>query len=195
MQEIKAVIFDAGGVLQKTSGRHFIATVRKRFGFKPKGNRMTRNVFNREMNLGRTSVQQMLKRMYSAASGKQLHAMLALWEKEWPTDWKMVRLAKKLSKRYTVSILSNSDPVHEKRMRKEGVLQLFKKPVLSHRVGLTKPDKKIFILALKRLGLKAPECVFIDDVQRNTVAAKKLGFKTILFGDKRQCEKELKAFL
>ena len=192
MPEIKAVIFDAGGVLQKTSGRHFLSTVRKRFGFKPKGNRMTSTAFNNEMNLGQISVRQMLKKMYPAASGKQLHAMLAQWEKEWPTDWKMIGLAKKLSRRYTVSILSNSDPVHEKRVREEGVLALFETPVLSHKVGLIKPDKKIFILALKRLGLKAPECVFIDDTKINTVAAKKLGFKVINFKNRQQCERELK---
>ncbi|MDP2974019.1 MAG: HAD-IA family hydrolase, partial [Candidatus Diapherotrites archaeon] len=79
--------------------------------------------------------------------------------------------------------------------RKEGVLQLFKKPLLSHRVGLLKPDKKIFVLALKRLGLKAQECVFIDDQQRNTRAAKKLGFKVINFKNRWQCENELKKLL
>ena len=44
-----------------------------------------------------------------------------------------------------------------------------------------KPDPAIFHLLMKRFGLRAEECVFIDDNRNNIAAAKTLGFQTIRF--------------
>ncbi|GAA5856464.1 hypothetical protein JCM8547_008755 [Rhodosporidiobolus lusitaniae] len=45
--------------------------------------------------------------------------------------------------------------------------------------GLRKPDPRFFQLALDRLGVKAEETVFLDDIGHNLAAAAKLGIKTI----------------
>lgn len=42
-----------------------------------------------------------------------------------------------------------------------------------------KPDPKFFQLALDRLGVKAEETVFLDDIGHNLAAAAKMGIKTI----------------
>jgi FMN phosphatase YigB (HAD superfamily) len=47
--------------------------------------------------------------------------------------------------------------------------------VISGEVGMRKPEERIFQLALTRLGLSAAECVFVDDVEGNIVAAQALG--------------------
>lgn len=62
--------------------------------------------------------------------------------------------------------------------------------VFSYREHCLKPDPKIFQTLLSRYGLKAEECVFIDDNKENVVAAKKLGFHAILFQDQKQAKKE-----
>lgn len=46
-----------------------------------------------------------------------------------------------------------------------------------------KPDPKFFQLALDRLGVKAEETVFLDDIGHNLAAAAKMGIKTI-----RKCD-------
>ncbi len=53
--------------------------------------------------------------------------------------------------------------------------------VISGDEKLTKPDPAIYELALKRMGLTAPEVFFTDDSVANIEAAKKLGFVTHLF--------------
>jgi 2-haloacid dehalogenase len=58
------------------------------------------------------------------------------------------------------------------------VLTEFDDRVVSHQVGLVKPDPAIFQLLLDRHGLDASRCVFIDDNEANVVAAKGLGFVT-----------------
>lgn len=53
---------------------------------------------------------------------------------------------------------------------------LFDDVVISGEVGMRKPEERIFRLAATRLGVSPPECVFVDDVEGNIVAAEALGF-------------------
>ena len=48
--------------------------------------------------------------------------------------------------------------------------ELFDDTVISARVGMRKPEERIFQLALRRLGLSPGECAFVDDVEGNVVA-------------------------
>ena len=191
MPKIKAIVFDAGGVIQGGSGRHFLAQVKETLGLLPTSTPANKSIFDRKMNLGRISVREMLAKKYPNASRTQIGAALALWEAEWPSDKHMVGLAKRLKKRCRIFLLSNSDPVHEKRLREEGVLGLFEKPVLSHRVHMLKPGRGIFGFALKKWKAKAEECVFVDDAEENIKTAKEMGFATIHFSGQRQLEAEL----
>ncbi|GAA5953018.1 hypothetical protein JCM8115_002410 [Rhodotorula mucilaginosa] len=63
--------------------------------------------------------------------------------------------------------------------------------------GLRKPDPKFFQLALDRLGVKAEETVFLDDIGHNLAAAAKMGIKTIRvnLGQSRQALEELERVL
>lgn len=51
--------------------------------------------------------------------------------------------------------------------------------VISHEVGLRKPDPEIFTIAVAKLGLEFDQCVFIDDVARYLDVARTLGMGTI----------------
>ena len=48
---------------------------------------------------------------------------------------------------------------------------------------MIKPDKKIFDLALERIGVKAEEAIFIDDNEKNTDGAKSVGINAVVFCD------------
>ena len=54
---------------------------------------------------------------------------------------------------------------------------LFEVVVDSANVGMRKPDPEIYELTLERLGLDAPECVFVDDIEVNCDGAAALGRK------------------
>lgn len=60
--------------------------------------------------------------------------------------------------------------------------------VVSCDEGFGKPDEKFYQVLLDRYGLKAEECLFLDDRKDNTEAADRLGFHTITLSspDKRQ---------
>lgn len=61
--------------------------------------------------------------------------------------------------------------------------RLFDVTVVSHEVGLRKPDPAMYELALKRLGVEAENAVFVDDMQANIDAAASMGMATVLHVD------------
>jgi epoxide hydrolase-like predicted phosphatase len=58
--------------------------------------------------------------------------------------------------------------------------QMFDAVVISGEVGMRKPEPRIFELALRRMGLPAAGCVFIDDMEHNIVAAEQAGLVGIV---------------
>ncbi len=53
--------------------------------------------------------------------------------------------------------------------------------IVSFKVGLTKPDPRMFRCFLERFGLRPEECAFIDDTEENVTVARTLGFAGIVF--------------
>jgi epoxide hydrolase-like predicted phosphatase len=72
---------------------------------------------------------------------------------------------------------------------------LFDVVVESALVGLRKPDPRIYALALERLGVAAPEAVFLDDIGRNLKPARALGMQTIKVDAEDQALADLEAVL
>jgi putative hydrolase of the HAD superfamily len=63
--------------------------------------------------------------------------------------------------------------------------ELFDVIVDSCRVGMRKPDPRIFELALTELGVAADRTVFLDDHPANVTAATRLGIHSIPVGADR----------
>jgi hypothetical protein len=63
----------------------------------------------------------------------------------------------------------------------------------SARVGLAKPDVRIFHLAAERLGVPASACVFTDDLAHNVEGARAAGMRAFQFQDAAHLESELRA--
>ncbi len=64
--------------------------------------------------------------------------------------------------------------------------------ILSFRDKVVKPEPEIYQLLIERYQLVPQECVFLDDTQRNLVAAEAFGIHTIHFTDREKAIEELK---
>jgi putative hydrolase of the HAD superfamily len=60
---------------------------------------------------------------------------------------------------------------------------LFDAVVISAEVGMRKPEERIFRHAASMIGLQPEECVFIDDIEANVVAAEALGMTGVLHAE------------
>jgi len=74
--------------------------------------------------------------------------------------------------------------------------EIFEVVVDSGFVGMRKPDREIYELTLERLeGVQAEECLFIDDVDVNCAAARKLGMSTVHYRSNDQAIPEIREAL
>ena len=72
------------------------------------------------------------------------------------------------------------------------ILQMIDRYVVSGAEGLVKPDPRLFQVLLERYGLKAGECVFVDDNRDNVEAAVEMGMRGMVFRGAEELRKELK---
>ena len=75
--------------------------------------------------------------------------------------------------------------------------EVFEVIVDSAFVGMRKPDPAIYELTVDRLGdgVRAEDCIFIDDLEINCDAARELGMTAVQFRDTNQAIAEVEAAL
>jgi putative hydrolase of the HAD superfamily len=75
--------------------------------------------------------------------------------------------------------------------------EIFEVIVDSAFVGMRKPDPRIYELTIERLGggVRAEDCVFIDDVDVNCAAARELGMAAVQFKSTEQAIAEVEDWL
>lgn len=109
-----------------------------------------------------------------------------------------IELIKKLRKNYRVSLLSNTNELHQTAIKHymhitygiTDLSDLFDRVYLSFRLGLRKPDPSIFLHVVKDSDIPTSETLFIDDTPGHILSASDLGFHTFL-ADPRRCIAEV----
>ena len=90
--------------------------------------------------------------------------------------------AEKFGGKYKLVLLSNDAAEWSEYLTKyHGIDKYFYDKIVSGDVGIKKPAREMFDLAVSRLGCEAENCLFIDNGVKNLEAAAALGIKTILF--------------
>jgi len=99
-------------------------------------------------------------------------------------------------KGYGIYVISNfARKAHKECIGALDFLEEVDGAILSYQVKLIKPSPEIYRLLCSKFGLKAQECVFIDDVEKNVAAAKAEGMDGIVFHTLEQAKRELEALL
>ncbi len=88
---------------------------------------------------------------------------------------------KKLSAKYKLGILSNTTPWTALDHHKLRIGRYVKMSIFSCKVGVAKPDIKIFIYAQEKMGLDAQELLYVgDSFEHDVEPALKAGWKAVL---------------
>jgi len=105
-----------------------------------------------------------------------------------------LELIRRLVPRYRLGLISNTNPWHfEHAIRPCEVFPLFQAVTLSHELKALKPDPRLFEDSLRKLGLAAEVCVFIDDRPEFAEAATRLGMHGITYTDADNLVRSLEA--
>lgn len=204
--EIKAVIFDIGGVLSLGSllkrprkegrpqaGAH--EDIAKKF-------KVTMDQYFDAIDsvyadsivgkIPKNKVLEIMARNLKTTPRTLEKAYIKAYKAHFKKNKQLYNLAFKLKKKgYKIAILSDQNYMSEEVLAPKKLMDKFDVVVISTQVKMRKPDPKIYNFVLKKLKLPAKSTVFIDNQKWNIIPAKKLGMKTILYQDYEQTKKEL----
>ena len=85
-----------------------------------------------------------------------------------------------LESKYKLALVSNCAVGTDKLIENLGLTCFFNCIILSYQVGARKPDKRMYLEALRCLKLEAHECIFVADEISDLEGAKETGLKTML---------------
>ncbi|MGC9955122.1 MAG: HAD family phosphatase [Rhizomicrobium sp.] len=72
-------------------------------------------------------------------------------------------------------------------------LDLFEKIFLSGLHGCAKPDERLYRIALDEIGMPIENLLFVDDNQKNILAAERLGLRSLFFRSAKALRDDLRA--
>jgi glucose-1-phosphatase len=181
MSAIDVLLFDLGGVLVEFSGvRDLAVLLQGRFSESEIMERMSRYPPAEQFGLGKLSREAFAKRFVKDWNldlpPEEFQRQYQSWSRRlYPGAAELLTL---LRPRFRLAALSNSNELHWERNTNDlGVTGLFEVAISSHQVGLYKPDPKIYLTALDRLGASPDRVMFFDDVPANVTAASALGMR------------------
>jgi len=196
-KRLRAGIFDLGGVLIDWNPRHLY---RKLFPADETGMErflaeVTTSQWNRQMDAGRPFAEAIaeLEQIHPEQSG-----LIRSYFQRWPemlgdVDAETAAVVRDVKARgLRVFALSDwSAETFDMAHDRVPELSLFDDIVISGRMGMTKPDSRLFALACERFAVEPTEAFFVDDLPGNVEGAQRFGLTGIEFSSADQVRARL----
>ncbi len=190
---IKAILFDFGGVLGSDADTIFLQVLENNGITRAEAERLWEEHWP-NLKLGKCGVDEIWNGVEARYGGRvDVEQVRKEYNASISIDGEMLDFAKSLQdKSLRLAILANEAREWMQVKREKGGLdQVFEKVYGSADIGLAKPDKGVYELVLRDMGLKGKEVVFIDNLERNLVPAKELGMRCIIFRGLSYLKEEL----
>ena len=186
---IKALVFDCYGVLVTDGWLPFKSEL---FGHSPELMDQA-GYLNNQYNVNNISYGEFVQQLSELSSMPSSQVTQAIDGNV--SNKPLFKLMQELKKTYKVGMLSNigSDVLESLFTDKE--LGLFDEMALSFETGFVKPDPRAYRAVSERLGVDLEECVMIDDVENNCVAAQDVGMQAVFYKDFAGFQKDLEKIL
>jgi epoxide hydrolase-like predicted phosphatase len=197
---IKAIIFDLGGVLLRTTD----FSPREKLASRLDMNRLEleRFIFGGESGdqaqRGEISVQQHWTNLAAQirCTDKEIRSLVEEFFAKDDIDTSLLDYIRSLRKSYKTGLLSNAfDDLRQVIAEHWHFEDAFDDMIISAEVGMVKPDARIFQMSVEQLGVEARQAVFVDDMLRNIEGAKKAGMFGIHFRNPQQVRLDLEQLL
>ncbi|MGV3612822.1 MAG: HAD family hydrolase [Fluviicola sp.] len=188
----EAIIFDLGGVLLNLdydlTEKAFISLGMTNFG-ESYSQLQQVNLFDR-YEIGEISSFHFVNRLLDLLPpGTTANQVVHAWDAmilDFPS--KRLELLEKLSTKYRLFLLSNTNDLHidavrrslEKTVGHQNLEQYFEKTYFSSAIGMRKPNKEIFEFVCSENNLDRAKTIFIDDSPQHVEGAKFAGIEAVL---------------
>lgn len=189
-EKTEAIIFDFGGVIIQLNYQATIDAFKK-LGIENFDEMYSQaqqsNLFN-DIETGKISSQRFINGLLDyLPSNTSPNKVVEAWNAMiLNVPHQNIELLEKLSKKYRIFLLSNTNQLHIdlayrnwNNVAEKPIKDYFENIYLSHEVGIRKPDGEIFELVCKENQLNKETTLFIDDTEQHIVGAMSVGLKTI----------------
>ncbi len=199
-KEIKAVIFDVGGVLLRTESQASRQKLADKYGITL--DELSEAVFVSDISdkstLGELEEEEVWNHVaerFGMDEQEKQAFKKAFWEDD-RLDEQLLNYIRSLRGKYQIGLLSNAwNGARASLGGQYSFLDAFDVIIFSSEVGLAKPDTAIYHLILEQLGVEPHQAVFIDDFDRNVKAAREIGLHAIQFKSREQAIADLEDLL
>ena len=182
---IKGIIFDFGGVIHSFDFGMFFRNLDRRTDrtLGEMSSLVAGSGLPRRYELGEVSSREFYHGIANlcglrATEEEFVRAFVAIFTPIEPT----IGLIRFLSRSYRLGLLSNTNEWHfEHHIRNVEVFPLFDAVTLSYQVKTMKPAEAIYLDMLEKIGFLPEECVFVDDLEENVAAARRLNLHAIRY--------------
>ncbi|MBG0854786.1 HAD-IA family hydrolase [Streptomyces spinoverrucosus] len=150
--------------------------------------------------LGRIGMREWVEAIVAGFAGLAPQAVAfelanALAEAPFHADETVVSLLRRIRALMPLVLVSNASVTLETDLDSLGLSDLADHVVSSARVGLVKPDPRIYRIAAGLTGVPLDRCLFVDDTLENVRAAAALGMATVHFREPADLERALAPLL
>lgn len=195
--DIKAVIWDFGGVLVRTDTNNGRDALAQRLGISRQA--LEARVFDgdnrRQAQTGAVDGETYLQEV-AAEFGLSAAELRQTFFGDDHLDHELMAYIRNLRPRYKVGLLSNAmNNLREVLQGQYPILDDFDAVIISGEVGVMKPHPAIYLLAAERLNVNPAEAVFVDDFAHNVTGAREAGMQAVLFQSREQALADLQALL
>ena len=193
---IKAVIFDFGRVISAQKPPSLFHTYERDLGLAPDtiNTIMFQSEAWEEALRGRKTVEEFWQAIgpeLGLKAAAETEAFHHRYHADEAINEGVLRLIRRLRRRYKLAVLSNSPPGLTRCLDGWNILDLFDVVFCSGDEGIVKPDPRAFARTLERLEVKPEEALFIDDTPEHVEAARALGLRSTLFTTAESLEEDL----
>jgi HAD superfamily hydrolase (TIGR01509 family) len=202
LADVRAVIFDWGGVIERLPDESRIAEWERRLALAPGA--LPEVLWGepwRQLSLGAMTKDEYVQGIAAQLSLPDAETTRRFLEELYAGDRfspEVVAAAQALRNRYKVALLTNASPGQDEWILEQFGIDVqaeFDAYVNSAYVGLRKPDPAIFRLTLDQLDVAPQQAVLLDDMLRNVDSARELGIHAVQFVDPDASLAELGALL
>jgi putative hydrolase of the HAD superfamily len=201
--DVRAVVFDWGGVMEALPSHATIAEWERRLALAP--NTLPAVMWWsdawRQLSVGSITNEEYAQHIAHGLNLPDVEAAEAFLNELYADDRfnrEVAAAVRALRGRYRTGLLTNNFPGAEKMIYDKlgfDVHAEFDVCINSAEVGLRKPDPAIFYLTLDQLGVEPQQTIFVDDILRNVDSARALGIHTVQFVDPASSLGELEILL
>ncbi|MEA5077392.1 MAG: HAD family phosphatase [Anaerolineaceae bacterium] len=199
-QHIKAVIFDMGGVILRSDDLTSRQELANRYAVTEE--QLEDIVFDsptaKVATVGQISEREHWQEVFAMLNVRPEDEQAfqdAFWAGD-RIDRGLVKFLSDFRPHYQTGLLSNAwSGARDMLTQKYQAIDAFDTSIFSFEVGMAKPDPAIYHYILDLMQVKPEEAIFLDDFERNIIAANQVGIHGVRFLNREQAMRDILALL